>query len=140
MESHRTALTVHSPTWLREGSLWGNVRHSSVVARLCSLESRCNSHSRFLPGDVRMFILTITPSTHCVILICMSDAQQQRLNSQTAGLCVDCLHSRRVESPRGSAFILCELSLTDPAFPKYPRLPVLTCNGYTEKIQGSVTT
>lgn len=46
------------------------------------------------------------------------------------GLCPACLHSRRVESARGSTFILCELSRTDPRFPKYPRLPVLSCAGY----------
>ncbi len=26
--------------------------------------------------------------------------------------------------------ILCNLSLTNPRFPKYPRLPVLSCDGY----------
>jgi len=41
-----------------------------------------------------------------------------------------CAHSRRVDSARGSTFILCELSRTDPRFHKYPRLPVLTCVGY----------
>jgi hypothetical protein len=47
-----------------------------------------------------------------------------------AGLCPGCAHSRRVDSARGSTFFLCELSRTDPRFPKYPRLPVLTCAGY----------
>lgn len=47
-----------------------------------------------------------------------------------AGLCTDCLHARRVESARGSRFFLCELSASDPRFPKYPRLPVLSCSGY----------
>jgi hypothetical protein len=51
-----------------------------------------------------------------------------------AGLCADCQHSRRIESSRGSRFYLCELSATDPAFPKYPPLPVLRCSGYTPKI------
>jgi hypothetical protein len=50
-----------------------------------------------------------------------------------AGLCTDCVHARAVESARGSVFILCNLSLTDPRFPKYPRLPVLSCDGYTKK-------
>jgi GrpB-like predicted nucleotidyltransferase (UPF0157 family) len=47
-----------------------------------------------------------------------------------AGLCSDCLYARRLESARGSVFILCNLSLTDPGFPKYPRLPVLSCGGH----------
>ncbi len=51
-------------------------------------------------------------------------------NSATAGLCASCIHARQIESPRSSVFVLCELSLTDPHFPKYPRLPVLTCDGY----------
>jgi hypothetical protein len=50
-----------------------------------------------------------------------------------AGLCSDCLHARRLESARGSVFILCNLSLTDPRFPKYPRLPVLSCASYKKK-------
>jgi len=47
-----------------------------------------------------------------------------------AGLCTRCLHSRRIESARGSVFMLCQLSATDPRFPKYPRLPVFSCAGY----------
>lgn len=46
------------------------------------------------------------------------------------GLCATCLFMRRMESDRGSMFYLCQLSATDPAFPKYPRLPVLQCSGY----------
>ncbi len=50
-----------------------------------------------------------------------------------AGLCADCLHARRVESERGSVFVMCQLSVTDENFPKYPRLPVLSCAGYLQK-------
>jgi hypothetical protein len=63
----------------------------------------------------------------------MSDAQQQKRNSPSAGLCADCLNARRIESAHGSVFMLCELSLTDPTFAKYPPLPVLTCDGYKKK-------
>jgi len=79
------------------------------------------------------FILTITPLSHCAILILMSDGQQQTHNPPGAGLCADCLYSRRIESAHGSVFILCNLSLTDPRYPKYPRLPVLSCDGYKKK-------
>ena len=51
-----------------------------------------------------------------------------------AGLCADCVHAKRIESSRGSRFYLCELSASDPAFRKYPRLPVLQCPGYTREI------
>ncbi|HEY3043365.1 MAG TPA: hypothetical protein VGJ39_05040 [Vicinamibacterales bacterium] len=46
------------------------------------------------------------------------------------GLCAQCQHVERITSARGSTFYLCRLSTTDPRFPKYPMLPVLTCDGY----------
>jgi len=63
----------------------------------------------------------------------MPDSKEQSKEQLSAGLCGDCIHSREVESARGSTFILCNLSLTDPRLPKYPRLPVLTCEGYKKK-------
>jgi hypothetical protein len=50
--------------------------------------------------------------------------------STRAGLCDSCVHQRLVRNTRGSTFSLCELSRTDPAFPRYPRLPVRSCAGY----------
>jgi hypothetical protein len=58
---------------------------------------------------------------------------EREAGPSASGLCSDCMHSRVVESARGSAFILCNLSQTDPRFPKYPRLPVLSCDGYKKK-------
>ena len=52
---------------------------------------------------------------------------------QTAGLCASCVNCRRVHSDRESLFYLCELSKTDPRFPKYPRLPVISCPGYSRR-------
>ena len=46
-----------------------------------------------------------------------------------AGLCDSCVHQRLVRNTRGSSFSLCERSKTDPAFPRYPRVPVLECAG-----------
>lgn len=46
------------------------------------------------------------------------------------GLCADCEYTRRIVSGRGSVFYLCERSKTDPAYPKYPRMPVRQCAGY----------
>jgi len=48
----------------------------------------------------------------------------------TAGLCADCRHVRRIASDRASIFYMCGLSATNARFPKYPRLPVLSCEGY----------
>jgi hypothetical protein len=45
------------------------------------------------------------------------------------GLCASCIHSRIVSGAQ-SRFWLCELSRTDDRFPRYPRLPVLSCAGY----------
>jgi len=47
-----------------------------------------------------------------------------------AGLCDRCLHQRLVPNTRGSVFSLCERSRTEPAYPRYPRLPVLSCPGF----------
>lgn len=47
-----------------------------------------------------------------------------------AGLCAGCDHARLVVSGRGSRFVLCERSRTDPRFPRYPALPVWACAGF----------
>jgi len=47
-----------------------------------------------------------------------------------AGLCDRCRHQRLVRTGRGSEFSLCERSGTDPTYPKYPRVPVLSCPGF----------
>ena len=46
------------------------------------------------------------------------------------GLCGLCRHSCAVQTARGSIFRLCERSKTDPRFPRYPNLPVLSCLGF----------
>ncbi len=46
------------------------------------------------------------------------------------GLCADCVHVRVVENVHGSRFYLCGKSFADPAFPRYPRLPVRECAGF----------
>ena len=51
------------------------------------------------------------------------------------GLCDSCRHRRQILSDRGSAFIMCQLGLKDPHFPKYPRLPVLQCAGFADVLQ-----
>jgi hypothetical protein len=55
--------------------------------------------------------------------------------SDRAGLCASCTHMRRIVSDRDSTFYFCQLSKTDPRFPKYPRLPVMECEGY-ERLLG----
>ena len=48
-------------------------------------------------------------------------------------LCETCASMREVVTPKGSRFLLCRLSQTDPAFPKYPPQPVVHCDGYQQK-------
>jgi len=45
-------------------------------------------------------------------------------------LCAACVHCRVIRTRR-SIFYMCQRSFTDARFPKYPRLPVLECIGYT---------
>jgi len=45
------------------------------------------------------------------------------------GLCERCQHARVIETGR-SRFWMCALSATSPRFDKYPRLPVLACDGF----------
>ena len=46
------------------------------------------------------------------------------------GLCAACAHVNLITSSRGATFYMCRLSLSDPRFPRYPRLPVISCEGY----------
>ena len=48
-----------------------------------------------------------------------------------AGLCDSCRHQQIVRNTRGSVFSLCRRSRTEPdRFPRYPRVPVVRCDGY----------
>lgn len=47
-----------------------------------------------------------------------------------AGLCETCTHAQIVTSSKGSSFVLCRVSEVNPAFRRYPRLPVIACPGY----------
>ena len=53
--------------------------------------------------------------------------------SNALGLCAECAFMRMLQNDRGSKFYLCERSATDPAFAKYPRLPVVQCPGYVAR-------
>lgn len=41
-----------------------------------------------------------------------------------------CRHSRVIETRMGWVFRLCERSVTDPTYPRYPALPILRCAGF----------
>src|SRR5205814_9796860 len=44
-------------------------------------------------------------------------------------LCESCRNMREVRTAR-SRFLLCELSVTNDAYPKYPPQPIVRCQGY----------
>lgn len=51
------------------------------------------------------------------------------------GLCDTCVHLKPMRNDRDSVFLFCLLSKSDPRYPKYPRLPVLRCGGYSPSAQ-----
>jgi hypothetical protein len=51
------------------------------------------------------------------------------------GLCDSCLHQRLVPNTRGSVFSLCERSRREPSFPRYPRVPVISCPGFEPRAE-----
>jgi len=58
--------------------------------------------------------------------------ERRRLLARLAvqpGLCAGCVHLRLLASPR-SVFVRCGLADSDPAFARYPALPVLQCAGF----------
>ncbi len=46
------------------------------------------------------------------------------------GICCDCRFAKRIETGKGSRFLLCRRSEIDPGYPRYPRLPVSSCAGH----------
>jgi len=53
----------------------------------------------------------------------------------TGSLCETCALMREVVTPKGSRFLLCQLSVSNPDYPKYPPQPVVRCEGYQKKEQ-----
>ncbi len=56
-------------------------------------------------------------------------------NTMIGSLCETCAVMREVIAPKGSRFLLCQLSKSDPAYLKYPPQPVVRCDGYQKKKQ-----
>ncbi|HKW87797.1 MAG TPA: hypothetical protein VJN21_03475 [Candidatus Acidoferrales bacterium] len=75
--------------------------------------------------------------SECGILASMPGSRVSADERSRAGLCADCIHARKIKSDRGSRFYLCDLSRSDPTFPKYPRLPVAECRGYAPRAKSA---
>ena len=54
----------------------------------------------------------------------------ERERPAAVGLCATCRHVRVTLTSRGTLYYLCERSLTDKTFPRYPPLPVRYCVGH----------
>jgi hypothetical protein len=66
------------------------------------------------------------------------DPEKRRLLqslTEDPGLCAACEHLQLLASKR-SVFVRCGLADTDPAFLRYPPLPVRACRGYREETEG----
>ena len=57
-----------------------------------------------------------------------------------AGLCESCAHVQIVRSSKRSSFVLCRLSEVNPAFRRYPTLPVIACAGYSSATEAAPKT
>ena len=53
------------------------------------------------------------------------------------GLCATCRHRKENRNDRGFVFLYCRKSEIDPRFPKYPPLPVLSCDGHDPAVPGN---
>lgn len=51
------------------------------------------------------------------------------------GLCADCIYHREIVSGKGSRFLYCLRAESDDRYTKYPRLPVVQCEGYEAPLE-----
>ena len=57
------------------------------------------------------------------------DSARRKLGA-APGLCGTCVHAKLNETHRGTAYLRCTRAAWDPRLPRYPRLPVLECEGF----------
>jgi hypothetical protein len=64
----------------------------------------------------------------------MNDSRPPRQQTEIPGLCGACRFGCPIVNDRGSRFLRCAMADQDPAFPRYPPLPVFACRGYTRTV------
>lgn len=64
----------------------------------------------------------------CLCPKCLREEIEELIRQ--AGLCASCGHAKRMKTKGQSLIYLCGLAAGDPAFPKYPRLPMAACPGH----------
>lgn len=65
--------------------------------------------------------------------VTMSDAPEggpRDPADRVAGLCAACRHMRVIVSSKGSRFYMCTRAAHDPAYRRYPPIPVRHCAGF----------
>jgi mannose-6-phosphate isomerase-like protein (cupin superfamily) len=106
-----------------------------------SIDLRGDPHT-LRAGDT---IIVLPGNTHevlrdsafvCLVVIsnCGGPGDKYLVDSVT-GLCATCRYQRVIRSDRGSVFHQCQRSASDSRYPKYPRLPVETCDGHEPQNQ-----
>ena len=50
------------------------------------------------------------------------------------GLCASCVHAKLNATNRGTAYLRCTRAAWDSRLTRYPRLPVLECEGYEREV------
>jgi len=51
----------------------------------------------------------------------------------SAGLCETCSNARVIVGQTGSKFYRCQLAASDRRYLKYPRIPVVRCDGFVAR-------
>ena len=49
------------------------------------------------------------------------------------GLCATCAFGRLFRSGKDATYVTCDLSRTDPAYPRFPSIPVIRCRGFEDR-------
>jgi hypothetical protein len=49
---------------------------------------------------------------------------------EVAGLCGRCTHALIRPTNKGTTYLRCDRAGSDPRFPRYPRLPMISCPGF----------
>jgi hypothetical protein len=60
----------------------------------------------------------------------MPEAPGDAGSAAAIGLCATCSFGRLFRSGRGITYVSCERSRTDPAYPRFPSIPMLRCKGF----------
>ena len=63
----------------------------------------------------------------------MSELKVSQVLPVDPGLCAQCRHASVKGTNRGTAYLRCTRASWDDRLVKYPRLPVLRCDGYARE-------